>query len=70
MEELVRDLHSWVEYKRYQKIFTEWKLRKGAKNRHMTLYRQYTDMAYGSNGRLGKTSILNTFPHKGRASKQ
>jgi len=45
MEERKRDLNPWAKRKHYQEIFTGWKLGKRAKDRHMTLYRQYTDMA-------------------------
>jgi len=36
------------------------RLRKGARGRHTTLYRQYTDIVYGLSGRRGKTGILDT----------
>ncbi len=45
MEEWKKDLNLWAECKCYQEIFIEWKLGKGAKDKHMTLYRQYIDVA-------------------------
>jgi len=44
----------------YHEIFTGRKLGKGARDRHTTLYRQYTGVAYGLSGRRGKTGILDT----------
>ncbi len=44
MEEWKRDLDPRAERKRYQEIFTGWKLGKGARDKHMILYRQYTDV--------------------------
>jgi len=53
--------HPWVERKRYYyKLFTGWKLRKGARDRYMTLYRQYIGIVYGLSGRRGKIGILDT----------
>src|SRR6266702_2043715 len=48
MEEWKRDLCPQAERKRYQEIFTGWKLGKRARDRHTTLYRQHTDVSYGS----------------------
>jgi len=53
--------HPWVERKYYYyESFIGWKLGKGARDRYMTLYRQYTGMVYGLSGRWGKIGILDT----------
>jgi len=36
------------------------RLRKGARDRHTTLYRQYINITYGLSGRRGKIGILDT----------
>ena len=50
MKKWIKDLSMQAQaehkcYYYYQEIFTGWKLGKGARDRHMTLYRQYTDVA-------------------------
>jgi len=45
MEEWKRDWALLGGTQAYHEIFTGWKLRKGARDRHMTSYRQHTDVA-------------------------
>ena len=46
------------------------RLRKGTRDRHTTLYRQYIDVVKMVYGRWGKTGILDTFPRKGKVLEQ